>query len=326
MWASAGEPGRTASLLLWITTAGYFLLQPVPCLLWSLYADCQLNRGIRRHRYVCLLAGLPVAVNSLLVIVSLRTGYLFRIDADNVYTRGPGFPVTAVICYAYLLMTFAQVLILRRRARREEFLPLLLFALPPTLGGMIQILWFGFALIWTGMTVSLLMIYIGVLNRRLRTDHLTGLHNRRELDEYLARRIRERSRGGMLAGIMIDVDSFKRINDTYGHAIGDEALERTGDILRASLRSDDFICRYGGDEFAIVLEVRRREDLVAAVQRILAAADQYNRTRETPYEIHLSCGYDVLVPGDGTTASGFLEHIDRLMYGEKNRKRVSGLG
>ena len=163
------------------------------------------------------------------------------------------------------------------------------------------------------MTLSLLLIYLRVLYRRLRTDHLTGLHNRSQLEEYLFRKWNERSRRQLIAGVMIDVDSFKQINDRFGHATGDEALERTGDILRSSLRSDDFICRYGGDEFAVVLLIHRPEDLEVAVARIHETAERFNQTGETPYDIHLSCGYDVLNPDVTTEVEGFIAHLDRLM-------------
>ncbi len=320
MWVFSGHSGATAGILLRTSTVLYFLIHPVPCMLWSLYADLQLNRGVVRSRSRLALLALPVFLHAALVLLSLRNGFLYEFTDRNTYARGPGIFITFIVCYGYLLGTAIQTLLLRNRVRREEFRSLLFFALPPSIGGVIQILSFGVVLIWPGMTLSLLLIYLRILYRRLRTDHLTGLHNRSQLEEYLSRKWNERGRRQLIAGVMIDVDSFKQINDRFGHATGDEALERTGDILRSSLRNDDFICRYGGDEFAVILLIHRPEDLEVAVARIHETAERFNQTGETPYDIHLSCGYDILNPDRTKEAEGFIAHLDRLMYENKKAK------
>ncbi|NLN45527.1 MAG: GGDEF domain-containing protein [Clostridiaceae bacterium] len=320
MWSFSGQSGATAGILLRTSTVLYFLVHPLPCLLWSLYAELQLNRGIVRGGPRLAFLSLPVVLHSVLVLISLKTGFLFDFTDRNTYARGPGIYITFIVCYGYLLGTTIQILLLRNRVRREERRSLLFFVIPPSLGGLIQILTFGLVLIWPGMVLSLLLIYLRVLYRRLRTDHLTGLHNRSQLEEYLAHKWNERGRRQLIAGIMIDVDSFKQINDRFGHAAGDEALERTGDILRSSLRNDDFICRYGGDEFAVVLMIHHLDDLTKAVARIHETAEQFNQMEETPYDIHLSCGYDVLDPNVTTAVDAFIAHLDRLMYESKKTK------
>jgi diguanylate cyclase (GGDEF)-like protein len=85
-------------------------------------------------------------------------------------------------------------------------------------------------------------------------DGLTGLFNRRYLDETLPREISRAKRDGYpLAVIMMDIDHFKQINDTYGHPGGDEVLKSLGAVIRQGAREGDIACRYGGEEFVIVL-------------------------------------------------------------------------
>ncbi|MDD5250256.1 MAG: diguanylate cyclase [Rhodocyclaceae bacterium] len=85
-------------------------------------------------------------------------------------------------------------------------------------------------------------------------DGLTGLYNRRYLDETLEREIaRAKREGHSLALVMIDVDHFKRLNDTYGHQAGDQVLVAMGELLRADTRTEDVACRYGGEEFLVLL-------------------------------------------------------------------------
>ncbi|MBI4303377.1 MAG: diguanylate cyclase [Chloroflexi bacterium] len=102
-----------------------------------------------------------------------------------------------------------------------------------------------------------------------RTDGLTGLLNRRSLDETLNNEISRHSRyGGVFSLTILDLDSFKAFNDSYGHLAGDKLLKQIGQIIRTSIRSSDQGFRYGGDEFAIVLPQTNTEAAVAVAERI----------------------------------------------------------
>ena len=97
-----------------------------------------------------------------------------------------------------------------------------------------------------------MVIFVTIQSRDLITDFLTGACNRRQLEWILQERIRNAEQLGFGA-IMLDIDSFKRINDEYGHDAGDDALRNTADILRRCVRLRDVVARYGGDEFWVVI-------------------------------------------------------------------------
>jgi GAF domain-containing protein len=122
---------------------------------------------------------------------------------------------------------------------------------------------------------------LSVANIRLREalraqstkDPLTGLYNRRYLQEILDREIRRAIRSEQALGIlMLDLDHFKNFNDTYGHDAGDAVLRETASFLVRSIRAEDFVCRYGGEEFVVILPTADLRAAEARAQRIRAEA------------------------------------------------------
>jgi diguanylate cyclase (GGDEF)-like protein len=109
-----------------------------------------------------------------------------------------------------------------------------------------------------------------------RRDGLTGVFNRRHLDERLAAEFAAAEKGGWdLAALFIDIDNFKRINDTRGHQAGDTVLRGTADLLKQMLRADDVLGRYGGEEFVVLLPGASRSDARALAERLLDTLRQY---------------------------------------------------
>jgi diguanylate cyclase (GGDEF)-like protein len=168
---------------------------------------------------------------------------------------------------------------------------------------------------------------LGTLNESLETlamvDPLTGLHNRRFMDEILEREVtRAQRRQTQLAVIMVDIDHFKRFNDTFGHAMGDAVLRAIGELMKQHFRSSDVACRYGGEEFIIVLpEItlegarKRAEALRLAVHGLKTRQDG-----KMLGQISVSLGLAML-PQDGTRAAALVAAADAAMYEAKQRGR-----
>lgn len=163
------------------------------------------------------------------------------------------------------------------------------------------------------------------LERLTREDVLTGLANRREFDARLElesqRAVRQES---PLSLAMIDLDHFKRINDTFGHATGDDVLRRIGAILRENCRTVDLAARYGGEEFAIALP---DSSLLAAqhlCERIrLAVAGQDWASLQPGLAVSISIG--VAMRHESETAQALVEAADHCLYQAKHagRNRVA---
>ena len=109
---------------------------------------------------------------------------------------------------------------------------------------------------------------------RASTDALTGLPNRRYFDEFCGLLARRRRSGDAVGVLMVDIDRFKRLNDTYGHATGDEVLRAVAGALAGAVREDDVPARYGGEEFAVLLRNPSRQVAVEIGERVRAAVGE----------------------------------------------------
>src|SRR5262249_31317514 len=164
------------------------------------------------------------------------------------------------------------------------------------------------------------------------TDPLTGLANRRAMFIHLTRELARTERtGGELALIVMDLDHFKSINDTYGHDVGDRALREMAGTLQATLRPYDLCVRYAGDEFIIVLADCSREAAEAKrweLQQQVSAIELEVRQGKT-LKLAASAGL-ALFPYDGTTYEALLAEADRAMYcdqaGRRQSDRLAALG
>jgi diguanylate cyclase (GGDEF)-like protein/PAS domain S-box-containing protein len=167
---------------------------------------------------------------------------------------------------------------------------------------------------------------IEALNRALREqavrDPLTGLHNRRYFDETIAREVASSSRAGEpLALLAVDIDHFKAVNDDHGHAVGDRVLTAIAAVLGARVRASDLACRFGGEEFVVVLPgaglptaTRRAE----ALRRECAAA-RVDSGRGAPVRVTVSIGVAAARPGEPIDET--LARADQALYAAKGAGR-----
>jgi two-component system, cell cycle response regulator len=163
--------------------------------------------------------------------------------------------------------------------------------------------------------------------RQSMVDALTNVLNRRGLANFFSREVeRAHQDGRVIAVIVVDLNGFKRINDTWGHAAGDTALCEVSRALQDALRASDRIGRMGGDEFAIVLPDVRSDDCVQLARRVRqispVAIEMIPRDGAMPSEemrVGLSLGLAVAEPGE--TFETVIEHADAAMYEDKRRQK-----
>jgi diguanylate cyclase (GGDEF)-like protein len=154
-------------------------------------------------------------------------------------------------------------------------------------------------------------------------DPLTGLYNRRYLEETMGRELpRARRLGASVGVIVLDIDHFKQLNDTYGHDAGDRVLERTGDVLRAATRKGDIACRFGGEEFAIVLPGATLQVARVRAEAIRAALEtmRVEMSGRPVGKLTISAGVAAM-PAHAQDWSLTLRRADRALYAAKQSGR-----
>lgn len=177
--------------------------------------------------------------------------------------------------------------------------------------------------IFVGVVVFHFVSRISREREQLATqDVLTGLPNRMLFMDRLEQSLIRARRSGMQAGVLfIDLDRFKRVNDTLGHASGDQLICDVARRLREAVRSEDLVARLGGDEFVVVInDVVTLDDILQVVEKILAVVTEPFRIGGR--EIFSSCSIGVSIyPNDGTDSGSLLKNADTAMYHAKNSGR-----
>jgi diguanylate cyclase (GGDEF)-like protein len=178
----------------------------------------------------------------------------------------------------------------------------------------------GFALLFSNMR-----LHVSLKEQSIR-DHLTGLFNRRYLEESLEREVHRALRSGAPIGItMLDIDHFKEINDTLGHAAGDEILRTLGRYFLAHVREGDIPCRYGGEEFALILpgaplEVAQRRAEALREGASTLGKELLDRVAQNHDPLTLSLGVAAF-PHHGVNGNALLRAADEALYRAKQSGR-----
>lgn len=161
-----------------------------------------------------------------------------------------------------------------------------------------------------------------MLAQRAQIDGLTGLWNRAYFDDRLAEEVAARDRTNRpLTLVMCDLDHFKALNDTHGHPAGDTVLEGFAQILTRNIRGMDVACRYGGEEFALILRDTDAGQAQSLIERIRAELEQSRWPRHPERRITASFGVCDRPSGAVADPRAWIEAADRAMYEAKSRGR-----
>jgi len=321
-WIIDGQPSDMAHTLNVLVNAVYYIFNPVSGVLWLLYVDFYIFDDLERLYRRGMFYIAPITFNLLLTIMSLYNGFYFYMDNANIYHRGPGFMMSPGISYAIIIYTWFLSYRNRKMVDFRALLGLQLFIVPILLGAIAQNFVYRLVLTCGTMSLSILIVFISIEMRKIYRDYLTGAHSRRQMDEYIKYRIRlaKRSRGFAIS--MIDMDDFKLINDSYGHHIGDEALVKLVELITKSVRSNDFLARFAGDEFIIVFDLEDEEILDSLFERMEQNVKIFNQSQPDFYQIKYSIGSEIIKTNQTCDFDELFKKIDQKMYAKKAQKKT----
>lgn len=154
------------------------------------------------------------------------------------------------------------------------------------------------------------------------TDPLTGLYNRRSLDSNLEREfLRAKRYKNDLSVAVIDIDFFKKVNDTYGHLCGDYVLKEVAYMILETLRKTDIVFRYGGEEFVAILTETPLEKAAIPLERLRKKVENYPfKYNGTEFQVTISVGVSS-TEKEFNSASEFLDSADKALYSAKGQGR-----
>ncbi len=284
-------------------------------LLWCPYVEMRIYRNYRHAAHVARLVAIPWFIEVIAIIYNLfGTGFLFSISEGNVYSRGPGAPIG----YISLLFYFSYSVYLVYHSKKEginlHFFPVQYFIGPCLAGVVIQFLFYGITTSWISVAIALVFVQMQTYAENLYKDQLSGLFNRRYLGGLLEKRT-----GGSdpLCGIMLDVNDFKNINDTFGHSAGDRAICVMGDVLFKSIPDGAIPIRFAGDEFIVLLPSADEELARQTVDVIHRELVKFSESGAEPFKLSVCAGYTNFGPDDN--AETFLKRVDDRMYEAKRQ-------
>ncbi|MCD4827528.1 MAG: GGDEF domain-containing protein [Acholeplasmataceae bacterium] len=314
---TSGQDSLFANITLYISVGLYYTLLPIAALFWLYYVEFTVNPDSKRYIKMSIIPGVLIIFNFILVILSYNNDLIFSINDQNVFARSDFFFITGGLASVILIYSLIHIYLHRKYIRKQEYIPLMLYSVPPLISGIILIAFKDMNFVFNSLIISNLIIYIYIQSKITSTDFLTGLYNRREYEFVIKQLKTNKQKGLELSGMMIDINDFKKINDEFGHKLGDEALITISKIIKASVRKQDGVYRIGGDEFMVVILSEEHDIIDGISERIKEQLDKFNQKKTFPFNLSFSLGKGIYDGENEKDIDKFFEHLDFMMYDQK---------
>ena len=309
-----GKPGALYVALNMFGNTITYLATISLCLLWNMFIIFHLYGNTTRTKRWTIIISLPAALLFISALINIFYPIVFTIDANNVYKRTSLAYLYVIASYSYILYS-AYIHVTFKNKKHVRFFPIGVFLFPVLTGFAAQILFYGLATGWVGAAIGLSSAFMSIQNESAFIDNLTGLLNR----SYLFRsRLYESMHGGM----MLDINRFKYINDTFGHNAGDNALKETANILSDATAEYGTVIRYAGDEFLIFVIESDNELLLKIKSEIMKKLEKLNSQPDRDYKLSLSFGLGSYDPAT-ENFDEFIKKLDKNMYHDKEQYYIN---
>ena len=315
--------------LLFLAQWGYlmiFLFDPVDILFAVSYVDCWMDKESSEARKTFKGAFQAFSViNFVLVTVSFLFGlnWFFYFE-DGVYYRGDFFLIRALLLMIFIVLLLIYSMVFRNDFMSEYKNMILCLPIFSLIGAVSQVFLSNIETTYAGISLGCLILFFFFQSNDVNVDYLTGVLNRRGLDIKIDEKIRtSQATGRNFTAIMMDIDNFKTINDSFGHDEGDKAIKYMADILTDLFEKDAAIGRFGGDEFCVVTDLIMPENIDSLILEARGRLANIRDRKGWDPSVDISCGYAIYEFNSGLTREEFTENIDALMYSQKQQHHNS---
>jgi diguanylate cyclase (GGDEF)-like protein len=242
-------------------------------------------------------------------------GFLFSVDSANAYHRGIAAYIENGFDFLFVAIIVLSFFRNKQMITGRITQVILILTLLPVAGVILQMLFFGLSLSIPAYTLAIFISFLLMEKNEMLKDQLTLLNSRVQMEKRLRYKLKSQE---PFTAIMIDVNDFKNINDIYGHTVGDQVLKDVSRILLSSANFEDFVCRFGGDEFFVILE--STNDIgYSYIKRIDQILLEYSSNK--PYLTTLSYGLLYVDHSTKYKVEELVRITDRLMYKDKISRR-----
>lgn len=314
-----------------VANIGYFITMAIGAYLWFLYIYVKMNYIESLNRIVKK-SGVPVFLLCIAILSNPLTGLFFTVDENILYHRGPGVFLTWIVEWVYILAALIVNIRALRRERRNYLKSTLrgymVFVIPIAAAAVVQMLVYGTTTTQIGFAIAIFMAYNNNQKHQVQSDALTGLNNKNAFLRYRDSMVNRRDPAEVTM-MMIDADNFKRINDTYGHLKGDQALRDIANILKKSttrfVSESIILYRYAGDEFVITSENLSRvkcDKMIEVINKGIEETNAHNSAKGERYTIGLSIGVARKMCANELDFDELLKDADQAMYEVKKNRNI----
>lgn len=304
--------------------SGTFFLHffnPIISIHWFLYIHYQIHSSKRDFKKIYIYGLVIMFINLIVMLLNLKYGFIYHIDDYYNYNRGIYYMFTPAVNTLILIASIILVIFNKKRMSMSQMRTFILVSIIPIIAFILQNYYEEFPSAVYSVVLAVTIKYIMLQHKKVNHDFLTGLFNRRQLDYYIEDRISyARKYNDSFAVILVDVDDFKKINDIYGHATGDEALKNTANIIKSVIHKHDFAARFGGDEFYIISESKTEADIHDLITKLQTAFDKFNEVSRG-YKLSISIGYSIFDESNIDSVISIQEKVDLSMYEKKLTKK-----
>ena len=300
---------------IWIIYAAYYLLLGLISFTWFAFSENMQNSFSIHQPLWRWAVSIPELLLIILMFFPINNNQIFYLDAAGQYHTGSLYIVQIIVCYGYVIVTALKALFksfsVFSYQSRIQLQSLVRCSIPILVFGLLQIFFPTYPLIIIGNTIAIIYIFISLQAQLISVDPLTHLNNRNQLMQYLSSRMSKTKENENLYMLMLDIDKFKHINDTYGHLEGDRALQLVSGCLKEiGNQHRCFIARYGGDEFIILCDLTN--DTIT-IEDFCQCLTQQFKSIKTDFPLTVSIGWQKYNPAISTQQE-FIAMADRQLY------------